>query len=333
MSWKNAWRSLEWNWISAAHNRELREILMGREEITFAGFPSCSNLDALQADIALIGIPLATPYDPEKPSLSRNAPGIIRHESNRYENDPVAWDFDLNGTLLGESGAKVADCGNLPVSQMDAEGNHECIREAITSILKAGAVPVVLGGDDSVPISVMRAYENSDPFTVLQLDAHIDWRDSVGGIRDGYSSTMRRASELKCVKSIVQVGMRGVGSARKEELTAALDYGARIITAQIVMRDGAERALKELPEGENCFLTIDLDVLDPSIMPAVGAPTPGGLDYWTLIEIIQETASRNRIVGVCLVEFVPEADLHNLGAITAMRVVWNVVGAVARALR
>ena len=306
---------------------------MGREEITFAGFPSCSNLDALQADIALIGIPYGSRYDPEKPPHSRDAPKVIRLESNRYEDDPVAWDFDLNGTLLGESGARVADCGDLPDSQMGADENRVRTQDAITAILKSGAVPVVLGGDDSVPIAVMRAYEDSDPFIVLQLDAHIDWRDSVGGIRDGYSSTMRRASELKCVKSIVQVGMRGVGSARKEEHTAALDYGARIITAQMVMRDGAERSLKELPEGENCFLTIDFDVLDPSIMPAVGAPTPGGLDYWTLIEIIQGAASRNRIIGACLVEFVPEADLHNLGAITAMRVVWNVIGAVARAFK
>jgi len=304
---------------------------MAKEVKTFAGFPSCNNLHSLRADIALIGIPYGTPYNPKKPPHSRNAPGIIRQESNRYEDDPAAWDFDLNGTLLGESGAKVVDCGDLPGSQADPEGNRARTRDAIATILAAGAVPIVLGGDDSVPIAVMSAYGGITPFTVLQLDAHIDWRDSVDGIRDGYSSTMRRASELKSVKGIVQMGMRGVGSAREEEYTAAMNFGARMIPAQKVLRDGVESALRELPEGENCFLTIDYDVLDPSIMPAVGAPTPGGLDYLPLIEIIQGAARRNRIIGVCLVEFVPEKDLHNLGAITAMRVVWNVIGAVARA--
>ena len=306
---------------------------MSSEGQTFAGFPFCSNLEDLHADIALIGIPHAVPYDAEKPSHSRNAPGVIRSESNRYKDDPLAWDFDLNGTLLGESGAKVLDCGDLPVCQKNAEKNCEIIWGATAAIIKAGAIPVVLGGDDSVPIAVMRAYEGSTPFTVLQLDAHIDWRDSVGGVRDGYSSTIRRASEMKCVKGIVQIGMRGAGSAREVEYADAMEYGAKLIPAQTVIKNGVNSALEALPKGETCFLTIDYDVLDPSIMPAVGAPTPGGLDYGTLIEIIQGAAIRNRIAGVCLVEFVPEADLLNLGAITAMRVAWNVIGSIARNLK
>jgi len=65
-------------------------------------------------------------------------------------------------------------------------------------------------------------------------------------------------------------------------------------------------------------------------MPAVGAPTPGGLDYQTTIDLIHALAARNTIVGVCLVEFVPPADLHNLGAITAMRIVWNILAVLAR---
>jgi len=260
-----------------------------------------------------------------------HAPDAIRRESNRHKDDPVAWDFDLGCTLLGDFSIQVVDCGDLPGSQNDPEGNRERAQEVVASILAKNAIPLILGGDDSVPIPVMRAYEGGEPFHVLQLDAHIDWRDSVGGVREGYSSTMRRASELDCVEGIVQAGMRGVGSARAEEHRAAANYGAEIVLAKTLMREGNEAVLQHIPEGGRCFLTIDFDVLDPSVMPAVGAPTPGGLFYQTLIDIIHGTSARTNIVGVCLVEFAPEADLHNLGAVTAMRIVWNVIGALARA--
>ena len=273
------------------------------KEKTFAGFPSCVDLAQLQADIALIGIPYGTPYTPEKPPHGLQAPNAIRRESNRYKDDPVAWDFDLGGTLLGDFSKRVVDCGDLPGSQDDPEGNRERAQEVVASILANNATLLVLGGDDSVPIPVMRAYEGGEPFHVLQLDAHIDWRDSVGGVREGYSSTMRRASELDCVLGIVQAGMRGVGSARAEEHHASANYGAEIVLAKTLMREGTEAVLKHLPKGGRCFLTIDFDVLDPSVMPAVGAPTPGGLYYQTLIDIIHGAAARTNIVGVCLVEF------------------------------
>lgn len=303
---------------------------MPEKTLTFAGFPACNNISKIDADIALIGVPFGTPYPLEKPH-SHDAPAVIRRESVRYPDDPVAWDFDLGGTLLGNSGARVVDCGDLPGSQEDPEGNRRAARAAVAAILAAGAVPVVLGGDDSIPISVMRSYEGQEPFHVLQMDAHIDWRDDVGGVRDGYSSTMRRASELPWVEKIIQVGMRGVGSAREEEHKAARAYGAELITSYTVMEEGVAFALKHLPEGSRCLITIDFDILDPAVMPAVGAPTPGGLGFRELIEIIHVAARRTQVVGVCLVEFVPERDMHNLGAVAAMRVAWNVIGALARA--
>lgn len=303
---------------------------MAEKRITFAGLPRCDDLQELRAEVALLGIPYGTPYEPQKPPPSLHAPEAIRRESVRYVEDPIAWDFDLGGTLLPAADVRVVDCGDLPGSQESPVANRRGACEAVKSILAVGAVPLVLGGDDSIPILVMRAYEGAEPFHVLQLDAHIDWQDAVNGVQEGYSSTMRRASELECVQGIVQAGMRGVGSAREVEFRAAQAYGALMIPAGTVMREGAKTVLQHLPSGERCFLTIDLDVLDPTVMPAVGAPTPGGLDYRTLIDLIHGVAQRTRIVGVCLVEFVPEMDVHNLGAITAMRVTWNVVGALAR---
>jgi agmatinase len=141
---------------------------------------------------------------------------------------------------------------------------------------------------------------------------------------------MRRASELNFVSGITQVGMRGVGSALQEEYQAAQEYGAQFFSARFVHKKGTEAVLSELPVGENCFLTIDLDVLDPSVMPAVGAPTPGGLGFRSLIDLIHGITDRMNIVGACVVELVPEADQGSLGVITAMRVVWNLIGAAAR---
>ena len=231
--------------------------------ITFAGFPACSNVDQLIADIAIIGIPYGTPYDASRAPSTLNAADAIRQESACYPDDRIAWDFDLGGTLEGGTGVHVADCGNLNGSQSDPEGNCETAKAAIKAILEAGAIPLVIGGDDSIPIPVMRAYEGQEPFYVLQLDAHIDWRDHLNGIREGYSSTMRRASEMPWVKGIVQVGMRGVGSAREEEYQAAMAYGARLITVSEIQKKGIGLALDELPEGSRCFITLDLAALDP----------------------------------------------------------------------
>jgi len=306
---------------------------MAKSSLPFAGFHLCTDISKLEADIALIGIPYGTPYHPGSPAPSADAPDAIRRESVRYADDPVAWDFDLDGTLLGSTGARVMDCGDLVGSKTDGAYNGEKAENAIRNILQYGTVPVVLGGDDSIPIPVMRAFSGEKPFHVLQLDAHIDWRDEVKGVRDGYSSTMRRASELPFVESIVQAGMRGVGSAREEEYRAAKDYGAKLVTSYEVADMGKETVLKHLPVGSRCLITLDFDVLDPSIMPAVGAPAPGGMDYRQVIEIIQGAAERCEIVGVCLVELVPGRDVGGLGAVTAMRITWNVIGALARNLR
>ena len=118
------------------------------------------------------------------------------------------FDFDLGGPVLGDGGIKALDCGDLDGDAHDAAGNRERITKATRTILDRGAIPIVLGGDDSVPIPVFQAFEGRGEFTVLQVDAHIDWRDEVGGERYGLSSTMRRASEMPWVKRIVQVGAR-----------------------------------------------------------------------------------------------------------------------------
>ena len=197
-------------------------------------------------------------------------------------------------------------------------------------ILSAGAIPVVLGGDDSIPIPVFQAYAEQPPFTILQLDAHIDWRDEVNGIREGYSSTMRRASEMPWVSSIIQVGAHGVGSARAEEMQAAKAYGAQIITATQYRQGGIQAVTQHLSPGSRVFISMDYDVLDLSIMPAVGAPSPGGLLYADVLHLFKTIIHNYEVVGVNLVEFAPEFDVRSLGTITATRVAWIMIASLVK---
>src|SRR6185437_13307042 len=132
-------------------------------------------------------------------------PAAIRRAIGQYAANLAHHDFDLDGQLL-PPGTRAVDCD-------DAAANRDAIRAACGAILDRGGVPILLGGDDSVPIPLIEALAARGPLAILQLDAHVDWRDEVGGERWGLSSTMRRASELG-VGPIVQVGQRSLGSAR-----------------------------------------------------------------------------------------------------------------------
>ena len=304
---------------------------MEKHPETFANLPACTDLTQLDADIAIVSIPYGTPYDLGD-LHSIQAPAALRKESNRYADDPIAWDFDLNGTLLGDGTVKVVDCMDVPGLPNTPDYNRREALYAVQQIIKAGAVPIILGGDDSIPIPVFEAFAEEPPFYIVQLDAHIDWREHVDGVTQGYSSTMRRASEMDWVLGIVQVGAHGVGSARKEELDAAATYGAKIIRAVQYQKEGLQSVTRHLPKGSRVFISMDYDVLDLSIMPAVGAPSPGGLQYNEVLDLFKTVIEEYEIVGVNLVEFVPEADVNSLGTITAMRIAWTTIGKLVQKL-
>jgi agmatinase len=302
---------------------------MEKKPLTFANLPPCTNLERLEADIAILGIPHGTPYDLND-LHSIHAPQALRKESIRYTEDPIAWDFDMDGTLLGNGSVRVVDGLDVPGIVEAPSYNKQATIKAMRQILKAGVIPVVLGGDDSIPIAVFQAFSDQPPFTILQLDAHIDWRDEVNGIKDGYSSTMRRASEMPWVSGIIQVGAHGVGSARAEEIQAARAYGAQIITAAQYRQGGIQTVTQHLPPGSRVYISMDYDVLDLSIMPAVGAPSPGGLQYEDVLHVFQTIIHNYDVVGVNLVEFAPELDTYGLGTITATRVAWITIGSLVQ---
>jgi len=301
----------------------------GNDLTPFSSVPAGTAL--AEAEVVVFGAPHGTPYDGVDNSHYARAAQALRDAIGLEWSWLDHYDFDLGGTVLGDPPLKVLDIGDLPTTANgDGPGNRAKIAETTASILAAGAVPMMIGGDDSVPIPFIEALAPLGPLTIVQVDAHIDWRDERRGEPMGFSSTMRRASEFAHVERIVQVGMRGIGSARPAEVEIARDWGATLVTAREVHSAGAEAALRHIPEGATCLITIDADALDAGIMPAVMAQEPGGLTYYQLSDLIAGVGAKARLAAMDLIEFVPGRDLHGSAAFTMARLLWNGLGAIAR---
>jgi agmatinase len=299
---------------------------------TFLGFPLCTEIDSLEADVAILGIPYGDPYSMDEVTNDQtNAPSAIRLESARLSIGLDQWDFDLGGPLFNGQNIRVVDCGDIPGDPADIKGHYRIAETVVKTILNRKALPVVIGGDHGVPIPVFRAFDGRGPITLVQIDAHIDWRDEINGVHEGYSSPIRRASELSHIDRIFQIGMRGQGSARAKEVEDALAYGAEIITAYEVHEKGMESILDRIPANERYYLTIDADGLDPTVMPAVGAPVAGGLLFHHVRTLIHGLVKKGQLLGMDIVEITPKRDINGISSLTAGQLILNFIGATARA--
>ena len=303
-----------------------------KEFQSFHDFPIITDLDNFEADIAFLGIPFGDPYSMAEVSIDQSsAPTHVRRYCERAERGLDRYDFDIGGTLLNGEDIKVVDCGDVIGEAKDIAGNHDRSEQAVRKILSAGALPIILGGDHAVPIPVFRAFEDYGPITLVQVDAHIDWRDVFHGVRYGLSSVMRRASEMDHIREIFQIGLRSAGSARPEETQAALDHGANLITDIELQEVGMKAILDRIPDGNNYYLSIDADGVDPTIMPAVAGPAPGGVSYSQMRTLIQGLVYKGKMLGMDIVEITPKKDLNGITAITAGRFICNLIGTAVRA--
>jgi agmatinase len=303
-------------------------------ETTFLGLPAIDSagLAEQRPDVAILGIPFGVPYPSPGPTAGcADAPAAIRARSRRLANFADHHDFDLDAPMLvGSPPLRVVDAGDVEGTPEDGAGNAARAESAVRAVLDAGSAPLVLGGDDSVPIPVLRAYAGGDPFTVLQVDAHLDFRDEVAGVRDGYSSPMRRAAEMRHVQRIVQVGLRGVGSARTSDVADARGAGNLLITARQLRERGVESVLGELARAERVFIAFDLDGLDPSVAPAVSGISPGGLSYDEAGDLVGGVAERCRVVGAAFTELVPALDTNGVSALVVVRMVMRLLAGIDR---
>lgn len=297
---------------------------------TFLGLEQCDDLDRIDASSAFIGAPGATPYG-SVGAYCRNAPDALRKATSSLTANIDRHNFDLGGPVFPAGTSRAVDCGDLPFDERDFARNRTVIQDAITKIVGKGAVPILVGGDDSVPIPMLGALSSTGlTYSVLQIDAHIDWRKSHMGEEFGLSSTMRRASEMPHIERIVQVGARGIGSAHSDDHADAVAWGAEFFTAHDIHRSTVAPALARIPDGANVILCIDVDALDPSIVPGVIGRTPGGLSYHHVLDLMTGAARKGRIAAMDFVEYVPEADIDGLGSLTTAGLISAAMGILAR---
>lgn len=304
-------------------------------QASFVDAPRCADLSTLEADFVVIGVPNAHPYTMGAvTSPSASAPEAIRRTSCDFVAGDIGlhhYDFDFDGPLFGDSMPRIVDCGDVAMLPGQFDANSRATTEVIGAILDRGAIPIVLGGDHAIPIPVMRAYEGRGSMCVVQLDAHIDWREERVGVREGLSSIMRRASELECVTAMAQIGMRGMGSARAHEVADARAWGSVMLRAEDVHERGVAWALEQIPAAERYYVTFDADGLDAGIAPGVLDPGFGGLSYYEASNLLRGVARKGKVVGYDIVEVVPAIDPHDLTSKSVARLTLNLMGEVWRA--
>lgn len=273
---------------------------------SFGKYPICQNLEELQADIAVLGVP----YDIGVGFLSgtRLGPRRIREASTQYGRGETGFYDPERDEVYLAAPDRIVDCGDAYLVQGDIEQSFLHVEQYVRKIAASGAIPAVMGGDHSISIPVARGLDRFKDLTVVQFDAHLDWTDARDGQRYGNGSPMRRMSEMAHIGDMVQIGLRGMGSSRKEDFDDARAYGSKLVPCSAVKRDGVEAVLEQIPARRQMYVTIDIDSLDISIAPGTGSPMPGGLDYDQITALLAGVAARGEVVAFDLVEVAPQYD-------------------------
>jgi agmatinase len=226
---------------------------------------------------------------------------------------------------------RMVDMGDADVVHTDQAKSLANIEYGVRKILKAGALPVVMGGDHSINIACINAFSEQDPIHIVQLDAHLDFVDERHGVRNGHGSPMRRAADHKYVTGLSQIGIRNVSSTAREGYETARKMGSDILSVRQFRKLGVEAVLARIPERKRYYLTIDIDGFDPSIAAGTGTPSHGGFLYYEGLEFIAGLAKRGTIVGIDLVEVAPDYDHTGSTAILAAQLLLNTIGRIFHA--
>ncbi len=296
---------------------------------TFAKKPYVDDWSTIDADVCVLGAPFD--FGTQWRSGARFGPRAIREASTLFSfGHAGAYDHEDDATYLG-SDVRIVDLGDADIIHTDTLSSHRNIAQGVSRILDAGALPVVMGGDHSVNIPCVDAYEGRGPIHILQIDAHLDFVDERHGVRYGHGNPMRRAAEKDYVTGLTQVGIRNVSSTAKEGYEAARAMGSDILSVRQARALGPEGVLARIPEGARLYVTIDIDAFCPSIAPGTGTPSHGGFLYYDVLEILQGAAKRHEIVGMDLVEVAPDYDPTGSTAILAAQVLMNFLGFIFHA--
>jgi len=302
----------------------------GRLDLPFVGIstfgkrPYISDWNDIDADVAILGAPFDA--GTQWRSGARFGPRSVREASTLFSfGHAGAYDHEDDATYL-PGDVRIVDIGDADIIHTDTMNSHANIETGVRAILDAGALPVTIGGDHSINIPCVNAFDGHGDIHILQIDAHLDFVDERHGVRFGHGNPMRRAAEKDYVTGLTQVGIRNVSSTAKEGYDAARAMGSDIISVRQARNMGVKTLASRIPAGARLYVTIDIDAFCPSIAPGTGTPSHGGFLYYEVLELMQRVARAHDIVGIDLVEVAPAYDPTDGTSILAAQLLLNTLG-------
>lgn len=273
-------------------------------------FLGCDN-EFTESKIVIFGAPFdsTTSYRPG----ARLAPRHMRAESYGLETYSPYQDSDLEN-------AKIFDSGDLELCFGDTKSALSDITERTREILNADKLPLMIGGEHLVTFGAVRAVTEKYPeLYIIHFDAHADLRDDYLGAKLSHACVLRRCWELAGDGHIFQFGIRSGDRAEFE-------WGRSHVKTRLFDFEGLDEVIDRL-KGKNVYLTIDLDVLDPSIFPGTGTPEAGGVSFMELLDAILKVSKLN-IVGMDINELSPMLDASGASTATALKIMRELMLAV-----
>jgi agmatinase len=274
---------------------------------TFLRAPLCLDLEALDADVAIVGVPT----DEGSPFMagSRFAPRSLREHSLRLcQGGKGYFNINTGKNYLGPemAGGLIADVGDADILPTNVEKTFDNVTEMVRRVLERGALPVVLGGDHSITYPVVRGF--SAPLHVVHFDAHMDYAPFVHDLRFTNGHPFRLIRPLPHVQSLIQVGIRSLRTAEEQVIDSRAD-GNRVLTMQEFYDLRPKGVARLVPEGANTYVSIDVDVLDMSLVPGCVSAEPEGMTYAELRDTLAAVAERTNVIGFDFVEVNPQLDV------------------------
>lgn len=271
-----------------------------------------------KAEYVILGIPLDATSTFR--SGARFAPLAIREASLNIETYSFRSGIDLEDLGLH-------DLGDLHVIG-DVNETLKRIRLVTRDLLKAGKIPMLMGGEHTITLGAMRGIGGNA--VVVSFDAHLDLRNEYMGQSVSHTTFMRRIHEQVHPKTVLEIGTRAVC---REELDYAKKFGIPFLTTRQIRKDGVKKTIENaaglLADYEKIYLTVDMDVLDPAYAPAVQNPEPDGLSIHVFLDILCGLCD-HRIVAFDLVEVTPHYD-QGTTAIQAARTIFEALSRIERA--
>ena len=257
------------------------------------------------ARIAVLGVPadFGSPFMPG----SRFGPRGIREHSLRFGNEGY-FDARLNRTLLEDElleGA-IVDLGDVDVLPNNVPMTFERITRSVGDVATRDVLPVVIGGDHSVTYPVVRAFDK--PIHVIHFDAHIDYSPYIHGYGPTNMTALRYVARLPHVSSLTQVGIRSIRNS-KSNVDASKDDGNRVVSLEESRDLGDRDLLAAIAPGAAVYVSIDIDVLDMSLVPGCVSAEPDGFTYRELRDRLWAISEHCEVVGLDLVEVNPLLDV------------------------